>query len=276
MSHRRRRGRLDGPLVPLDGVNRIAGVEIRLRQHGAGAESMTRRSRRHLERFHRLFLHAHVDVGRGHLEVLLRRFRRRVVRAVVPQALQHVLDRRSRARRPPRPAASSLLRNREERRSNRLRATRASARCHAARLRRAARDHRRRDRAREPEASVPARTVGSGAGVGGATGIGVISAPPGSAGHMKSVLVNGDWPLNRSAMMASISVSPSSASARRNRSMFDRSHGSRATRSSAITRASAPAPTVRYASASCACALCMVASRPPSTQISTSRISAGM
>ena len=43
--------------------------------------------------------------------------------------------------------------------------------------------------------------------------------------------------------MASISASPSSASARRNRSMFDRSHGSRATRSSAITRASTPAPT---------------------------------
>ena len=36
-----------------------------------------------------------------------------------------------------------------------------------------------------------------------------------------------------------------------------------------------PAPTARYASANCACAVCIVASSPPSTQISTSRIKRG-
>ena len=43
-----------------------------------------------------------------------------------------------------------------------------------------------------------------------------------------------------------------------------------------MTRASVPRPATRYASASWAWALYIVASSPPSTQISTSRISAGM
>ena len=95
MRHRRRRRSFDGPLVPLDSVNLIAGIEIRLRQHRSGAESMPRRSRCHLEGLHRVFLHPHVDVGRGHLEVLLGRFGRRVVRGLVAHALQYVFDRRS-------------------------------------------------------------------------------------------------------------------------------------------------------------------------------------
>ncbi len=110
MRHRRRRGRFDGALVPLDGVNLIAGIEIRLRQHGAGAESMTRRSRRHLERLHRFFLHAHVDVRCGQLEMLLRRFGRRVVRRFVAHALQHALDRQEQASPAGAAAACRLLR----------------------------------------------------------------------------------------------------------------------------------------------------------------------
>ena len=43
-----------------------------------------------------------------------------------------------------------------------------------------------------------------------------------------------------------------------------------------MNRASGPMPAAMYASASCACASYIVASRPPSTQISTSRINAGM
>ena len=58
----------------------------------------------------------------------------------------------------------------------------------------------------------------------------------------RSVVMNGDWPLNRSAISASGSGSPSNSSARRKRSRFDRSHGSRATRSSAMKRASAAWP----------------------------------
>ena len=57
-------------------MHRIAGVEIGLGQHRARAESVPRRSGGHLEGLHRLFLHAHVDVGGCQLEVLLRRFGR--------------------------------------------------------------------------------------------------------------------------------------------------------------------------------------------------------
>ncbi len=61
----------------------------------------------------------------------------------------------------------------------------------------------------------------------------------------RSVLVNGESPLRRSAMMASISASPSIVRALLNRSMLAASHGSLATRSSAITRASLARPSLR-------------------------------
>ena len=64
-------------------------------RRGIGAEAIARRC---LERFHGLFLHPHVDVGRGHLEVLFGRFGRCVMRAVVAQALPHVLNRKRRIR----------------------------------------------------------------------------------------------------------------------------------------------------------------------------------
>ena len=65
-------------------------------------------------------------------------------------------------------------------------------------------------------------------------------------------------------------------SARRKRSMCAGSHGSRATRSSAMTRASAAWFAARYASVSCSCASYIGCSRPPSTQTSTSLSSAGI
>ena len=102
--------------------------------------------------------------------------------------------------------------------------------------------------------------------------IGTSSSSP----SVKSTLVKGESPLNRSAMTESGSGSPSITSALRKRSILAGSQGSRATRSSAITRASLPRPALRYASASCACAEYIVASRPPSTQTSTSFIRAGM
>src|SRR5436309_2450927 len=77
----------------------------------------------------------------------------------------------------------------------------------------------------------------------------------------RSVLMNGDSPFKRCAITPSGSCSPSSTRARRNRSMLARSHGSRATRSSAMKRASVAEPAAMYASASCACALYIVASR---------------
>ena len=64
--------------------------------------------------------------------------------------------------------------------------------------------------------------------------------------------------------------------ARRKRSMCAGSHGSRATRSSAMTRASVAWFAARYASVSCSCASYIGCSRPPSTQTSTSLSSAGI
>ena len=87
---------------------------------------MPRRSRCDLEGLHRLFLHAHVDVGRRQLEVLLRRFGRRVA----------ALPRRACPSRRLRSAGAAvaglrgrrlrLVANREARRSDRLRAIRTS------------------------------------------------------------------------------------------------------------------------------------------------------
>ena len=62
------------------------------------------------------------------------------------------------------------------------------------------------------------------------------------APDVKSVLVNGDSPLKRAAMIASGSGSPVSTSALRKRSMLAASHGSRATRSSEMKRASVADP----------------------------------
>ncbi len=72
-------------------------------------------------------------------------------------------------------------------------------------------------------------------------------------------------------MRSSTSATFDACSTRRRRSMWTGSTGVRATRSSAMTRASSARPSSRYASASCACACSIAAARSPSTQISTSR-----
>ncbi len=110
---------------------------------------------------------------------------------------------------------------------------------------------------------------GSGSGSGSETGAG--EGGSGTSGSKNgSVAVKGVCPLRRSAITLSGSGTRSMTRARRNRSMCAGSQGSRATRSSAITRASAACPASRYASASCVCASYIVVSRPPSTQTSTS------
>ena len=122
----------------------------------------------------------------------------------------------------------------------------------------------------------PGPSADGGGRLAGTAASGVSKGGSSSLPNDRSVLVNGVCPLSRSAMSASGSGSPISTRARRKRSMLARSHGSRATRSSAMNRASAADPAAMYASASCPCALYSIASSPPSTQISTRRIRAGM